>query len=40
LSIKRGGPNAKFADWLDSHLVELIRNSYAEFRDTNPQGDD
>lgn len=35
ISIKRGGKNAEFADWLDARLDEIIKQSYAEFTTVN-----
>jgi ParB family transcriptional regulator, chromosome partitioning protein len=37
LSAKKSGANAKFADWLDDHLAEIIKKSYAEFTAVNGQ---
>lgn len=37
VNVKRNGPNADFADWLDSNLVDLIRKFHAEFRSTHPE---
>jgi ParB family transcriptional regulator, chromosome partitioning protein len=36
VSIKRGGENAAFAEWLDAELEEIIKKSYREFTDVNP----
>ena len=37
MSIKRGGGNAAFAEWLDENLAEIIKRSYAEFTTVNSQ---
>lgn len=35
MSAKKSGANAKFADWLDDNLEEIIKKSYAEFTAVN-----
>jgi len=35
MSAKKSGVNAKFADWLDDNLEEIIKKSYAEFTAVN-----
>jgi len=35
MSVKKSGANAKFADWLDDNLAEIIKRSYAEFTAVN-----
>lgn len=37
VSIRKGGPNAGFADWLDERLEDLIKQSYREFTAVNPE---
>ncbi len=37
LSAKKTGVNAKFAEWLDDNLAEIIKRSYAEFTAVNGQ---
>lgn len=39
ISIKRGGNNAAFAEWLDAELEEIIKKSYREFTDVNAVDD-
>ncbi|WP_226898391.1 plasmid partitioning protein RepB [Mangrovicoccus algicola] len=36
LSVKRAGQSKAFSDWLDSHLEEVIRESYERFQRENP----
>ncbi|WP_236638002.1 plasmid partitioning protein RepB [Mangrovicoccus ximenensis] len=36
MSVKRAGESKAFSDWLDSHLEEVIRESYERFRSENP----
>ncbi|WP_240722805.1 plasmid partitioning protein RepB [Poseidonocella sp. HB161398] len=36
MSVKRAGESRAFSDWLDSHLEEVIRESYERFRSENP----
>ena len=36
VSIKRTGKAAPFADWLDTHLEDMIKQSYAAFTAVNP----
>ncbi|OCX56616.1 plasmid partitioning protein RepB [Thioclava sp. SK-1] len=35
LSVKKSGPSAGFASWLESNLEDIIKRSYAEFTDVN-----
>ena len=35
MSAKKSGTNAKFAEWLDENLAEIIKRSYAEFTAVN-----
>ncbi|WP_380058998.1 plasmid partitioning protein RepB (plasmid) [Falsihalocynthiibacter sp. SS001] len=35
MSVKKSGSSAKFAEWLDDNLADLIKKSYAEFTDVN-----
>lgn len=35
MSAKKSGANAKFAEWLDDNLAEIIKRSYAEFTAVN-----
>ncbi len=35
MSVKKSGANAKFADWLDDNLAEIIKRSHAEFTAVN-----
>jgi len=35
VSVKRSGNSAKFADWLDNHLEEILKRSYDEFTAVN-----
>lgn len=35
MSVKKSGANAKFAEWLDDNLAEIIKKSYAEFTAVN-----
>lgn len=35
MSVKKSGANAKFAEWLDGKLAEIIKRSYAEFTAVN-----
>jgi len=37
LSAKKTGANAKFAEWLDDNLADIIKKSYAEFTAVNGQ---
>lgn len=37
MSVKKTGVNAKFAEWLDENLAEIIKRSYAEFTAVNRQ---
>ncbi len=37
VSIKKTGQNAAFANWLDAHLEEMIKKSFAEFTAVNPR---
>ena len=37
LSAKKTGANARFAEWLDDNLAEIIKRSYAEFTAVNGQ---
>ncbi len=37
MSVKRAGDSKAFSDWLDSHLEEVIRESYERFRSENPE---
>ena len=39
LSVKKSGANAKFAEWLDENLAEIIKKSYAEFTSVNGLGE-
>jgi len=39
ISIKRSGASAKFADWLDDHIEEIIQRSYDEFTAVNRTDD-
>lgn len=39
LSVKKGGTNAAFAQWLDEHLAEIIQKSFDEFTAVNPEDD-
>lgn len=39
VSIKRAGQNTAFANWLDTHLDDIITKSYAEFTAVNPADD-
>ncbi|WP_339106924.1 hypothetical protein [Roseovarius rhodophyticola] len=32
---KKSGANAKFAEWLDDNLAEIMKKSYAEFTAVN-----
>ena len=37
LSVRKGGTNAAFAQWLDEHLAEIIQKSFDEFTAVNPE---
>lgn len=39
LSVKKSGKNAAFADWLDSNLEDIIKESYATFTAVNGRDD-
>lgn len=39
MSVKKTGANAKFAEWLDENLAEIIKKSYAEFTAVNRRGE-
>ena len=39
LSVKKSGPNAAFATWLEGHLAEIIKESYAEYTELNSVDD-
>ncbi len=39
VSIKRTGPSAAFADWLETRLEDMIKESYAAFTTVNPTDD-
>lgn len=39
VSIKRAGQSAEFADWLESRLENMIKESYAAFTAVNPTDD-
>ncbi|WP_240705306.1 plasmid partitioning protein RepB [Pacificoceanicola onchidii] len=39
LSARKSGPNAKFAEWLDENLADIIKQSYAEFTAVNRTDD-
>lgn len=39
VSIKRTGPSAAFADWLETRLEDMIKESYAAFTAVNPMDD-
>lgn len=39
ISIKRSGKSAKFANWLDDHIEEIIQRSYDEFTAVNRADD-
>lgn len=39
VSVKRAGTSAGFANWLDTHMEDIIKRSYAEFTAVNPSDD-
>lgn len=39
LSVKKSGPNAGFAAWLDDNLADIIQRSHAEFTKMNSRDD-
>ena len=39
LSVKKSGANAAFATWLEGHLAEIIKESYAEYTELNSVDD-
>jgi len=39
LSLKKAGKNAEFARWMEDHLEDIIRESYAEFTAVNSENE-